>query len=300
MSSDKFWSCFYEIYEALPRQGPGDRESTERALRMLPTLTRAQRILDIGCGVGAQTIDLALATEAQIVAVDNHPPFIAQLTKRAAELNLGQRLTAQVGDMNDLQFPDASFDVIWSEGAIFIVGFSKGLAAWRRRLAPGGYMVVSEFCWIRDNPPAELLELFMDGCPDVGDVEARRKAIAANGYRLLGDFVLPAVGWWENYYVPLADSLELFRASHASDPEALDVAARCRHEIDVYRKYPEHFGYVFFVTQRVDACPALNHFDGSFAEGCEIRGGEATERGAKNLSGHRSARIHTDLKFRSV
>ena len=102
MSADKFWSCFYEIYEALPRQGPGDRESTGRALRLLPTLTRGQRILDISCGAGTQTIDLALATEAQIVAVDNHPPFVAQLARRAAELNLGERLTAQVGDMNEL------------------------------------------------------------------------------------------------------------------------------------------------------------------------------------------------------
>jgi len=252
MSSDKFWSCFYEIYEALPRQGPGDCESTGRALRLLPTLARGQHILDIGCGAGAQTIDLALATEAQIVAVDNHPPFVARLARRAAELNLGERLTAQVGDMNDLRFPDGSFDVIWSEGAIFIIGFAKGLASWRHLLAPGGYMVVSEFCWLRDNPPAELQDLFLDGCSDVGDVEARRKAIAANGYRLLGDFVLPAVGWWENYYVPLADSLERFRAAHAADAEAMDVAARSQHEIDLYRKYPEHFGYVFFVMKRDD------------------------------------------------
>jgi hypothetical protein len=78
-------------------------------------------------------------------------------------------------------------------------------------------------------------------------VNARRKAIAANGYRLLGDFVLPAVGWWENYYVPLADCLERFRAAHAADPEALDVAVRSQHEIELYRRYPEYFGYVFFV-----------------------------------------------------
>ena len=247
MSEDKFWSYFYEIYEAIPRQGPGDRESTERALRLLPPLTRSQRILDIGCGAGAQTIDIARATEAQIVAVDNHAPFVAQLARRADELGLADRIAAQVGDMNDLHFPDGSFDVIWSEGAIFIVGFAKGLASWRRLLAPGGHMVVSEFCWLSDNPPAELHELFTDGCSDVGDVDARRKAIAANGYRLLGDFVLPAVGWWENYYVPLADCLERFRAAHATDPEALDVAVRSQHEIELYRKYPEYFGYVFFV-----------------------------------------------------
>jgi len=251
MSADRFWSYFYEIYEALPRQGPGDRECTERALRLLPILTRRQRILDIGCGSGAQTLDLARATEAQIVAVDNHAPFVAQLAQRTAELGLAERITAQVGDMNDLRFPDRSFDVVWSEGAVFIIGFAQGLARWRRLLAPGGHMVVSELCWFRDNPPAELQEVFLDGCSDVGDVAARRNAIAAAGHQLLGEFVVPAAGWWENYYVPLADCLGRFRASHAADPEALEVAARSQHEIDMYRKYPDHFGYVFFVM-RVD------------------------------------------------
>ncbi len=250
MSTDKFWSYFYEIYEAMPRQGPGDRESTERALGLLPPLTPDQRILDIGCGSGAQTIDLARATGARIVAVDNHPPFVSQLASRAQELGLEERVTAQVGDMSDLSFPDGSFDVIWSEGSIFIIGFAEGLSAWRRLLAPGGYLVVSDFCWFSDDPPAEMRALFLDGCADVGDVEARKEAVAAKGYRLLGEFVLPETSWWENYSVPLGESLERFRRSHAGDPEALDVAARSQHEIDLYQKYSGTFGYVFFVMQR--------------------------------------------------
>jgi SAM-dependent methyltransferase len=250
MFTDKSWSYFYEIYEALPRQGPGSRESTEHALRLLPPLTRRQRILDVGCGAGTQTLDLARATEAQIVAVDRHPPFVAQLERRIAELGLGERITAQVGDMNDLRFSDGSFDVLWSEGAIFIIGFAPGLARWRRLLSPRGHMVVSEFCWLQDNPAAELRELFSDGFSDVGDVAARRKAIATNGYQLLGEFVLPAAGWWESYYVPLAECLERFRAAHGTDPEALQVASRSQHEIDLYRRHAGAFGYVFFVMRR--------------------------------------------------
>jgi SAM-dependent methyltransferase len=234
----------------MPRQGPGNRESTERALGLLPPLTPGQRILDIGCGSGTQTIDLARATEAQIVAVDNHPPFVAQLVTRATELRLDARVTARVEDMNDLPFADGSFDVIWSEGAIFIMGFAQGLAAWRRLLVPGGYVVVSEFCWFCEDPPAELKATFLDGCSEVGDVTARRRAIAATGYRLLGEFTLPEVGWWENYYVPLGECLERFRESHVGDDDALAVAARSQNEIDLYRKHQGAFGYVFFVMKR--------------------------------------------------
>jgi SAM-dependent methyltransferase len=252
MPTDSFWHYFYEIYEAIPRQGPGSRDSTERALRLLPSLDSRQRILDIGCGSGQQTIDLAGLTEAQIVAVDNHPPFIDQLAKRVTESSLGAKVTPQIGDMSDLKFPAGSFDVVWSEGAIFIIGFSEGLSKWRRLLAPGGYLVVSEFCWFDDNPPAELQEMFMDGDYEAGDVESRRKSIAANGYRLLGDFVLPDAGWWENYYVPLAECLGRFRDKHADNPDALAVAERSQREIDLYKKHPGAFGYVFFIMQRQD------------------------------------------------
>ncbi len=248
---EKFWSYFYEIYEDIPRQGPGDRESTERALRMLPPLTSGQRILDIGCGSGTQTIDLAGVTAAQIVAVDSHQAFVTELVKRIVDHGLGSRIQTKVGDMNDLVFPDGSFDAIWCEGAIVIItGFAKGLASWRRLLRPGGHMVVSELCWLRDAPPPEVKTFFEAEGADVTDVYSRQKAIVANGYRLVGDFVLPAVGWWDNYYVPLAESLARFKAKHADDPDALAVAQRSQFEIDIYRKYPEHFGYVFFVMKR--------------------------------------------------
>jgi SAM-dependent methyltransferase len=252
MLSDKFWSYFFEIYEAIPRQGPGDRASTERALGLLPRLTSHHRILDTGCGSGTQTIDLARATAAQIVAVDSHEAFVTQLVKRAADQCLGARVQARVGDVNDIAFRDGSFDVIWCEGAIVIINgsFAKGLSTWRRLLVPGGHMVVSELCWLRDDPPTEVKAFFEAEGADVTDMDARRKDIADNGYRLVGDFVLPSVGWWENYYVPLGATLERFRATHAGDQEALDVADRSQFEIDIHRKYPEDFGYGFFVMQR--------------------------------------------------
>ena len=179
--------------------------------------------------------------------MDKYLLFLRELRRSAAVRVLAARIPLCCASMTDLPFSVGTFDVVWSEGAIFIIGFAKGLTSWRRLLAPGGHMVVSDFCWLKENPPAELQEMFIDGSADVGDVAARRKTIAENGYQLLGDFVLPAAGWWDNYYVPLADCLERFRASHAADPEALDVAARSQHEIDLYRKYPEYFGYVFFL-----------------------------------------------------
>lgn len=249
-SADDFWRHFHAIYEQLPRQGPGTRESTEQALGMIPRLGRERRLLDVGCGSGTQTLDLARASEARIVAVDNHPPFVERLARRVAELGLGERITTQVADMNALPFADGSFDVVWAEGSIFIIGFAQGLARWRPLLEPGGHLVVSELCWLTGAPPAEVREFFAAEGAEVEDVPTRRRAVVAAGYRLVGDFVLPATGWWENYYVPLAAELERFRARHGVDPLALSVAERSEREIDIYRRHPGAFGYVFFVLQR--------------------------------------------------
>ena len=49
------WERF-EVFEALPRQGPGDRACAERALALCDELPATPRILDLGCGVGAQTM----------------------------------------------------------------------------------------------------------------------------------------------------------------------------------------------------------------------------------------------------
>jgi SAM-dependent methyltransferase len=255
-AAETFWRYFHEIFAALPRQGPGERKSTELAVRMLPELRADQRILDIGCGTGAQTIDLARATPAQIVAVDKHEPFIFRLRKRAAAHDLDARIDTQVADMHDLPFGDGLFDVIWSEGAIFIIGFARGLAQWRRLLKPGGYLVVSEFCWFVSDPPPELIALHTDGCSDIGNVDDRRKAVFSHRYRLVDEFVLPDNGWWENFYVPLGEQLTHFRIQHAGNAAALSVAADLQKEIDLYQKHIGAFGYVFFLLQRDDAEPS--------------------------------------------
>jgi hypothetical protein len=130
------------------------------------------------------------------------------------------------------------------------MGFGEGLRAWRRLLAPGGYLVVTEFCWFCEDPPAELRALHHGGDEDVGDVDARRRAVTPAGYRLVGEFVLPAVGWWESFYAPLGEALERFRQRYADNPAALDVAARCQREIDLYLAHPATFGYVFFILQK--------------------------------------------------
>ena len=72
----RFLEIFFEVYESLPRQGPGNRACAVRALGLCRELAESPAILDLGCGVGGQTLHLAEMTSDTIVAIDSHPPSI--------------------------------------------------------------------------------------------------------------------------------------------------------------------------------------------------------------------------------
>ncbi|MBW2455202.1 MAG: methyltransferase domain-containing protein [Deltaproteobacteria bacterium] len=245
---------FMDIYERLPRQGPGMAESTHRALKLLGELPAALRVADIGCGVGKQTIDLAaqLGPEAHITAVDFYDPFLAQLRSRAAELGLEGRISTQVGDMAQLDFEPASLDVIWSEGAIYLMGFGHGLQAWRPFLAPGGGLVVSEASWLRDDVPEPCRRFWEAEYPAITTAEQNVRTLEAAGYRSLGHFALPDDGWERDYYVPLRRELARLRAGAALGEEDHAVLASMDDEIRLFEQYSAYYGYVFYVMQRDD------------------------------------------------
>ena len=156
----KMVNVFFEVHSGLPREGPGDNESTKKAYLTLQDLPENPRILDIGCGPGMQTIALAKLSKGRIDAVDNHQPFLEQLKKKAEEEGVSEKITVVNGDMLALNYEDGSFDLIWSEGAIFVIGFEKGLREWRNLLTNKGYIVVSELSWLKPDPPEEVRKFF--------------------------------------------------------------------------------------------------------------------------------------------
>ena len=127
MELDPATALFFELFSGLPRQGPGNTAITRRALGFVPDVGPRTRVLDIGCGTGAQTLVLAHSSPSRIVAVDNHPPFIDALYRGARRLGITARLEARVADMRSLDFAEGAFDLIWCEGAICTVGVEAGL-----------------------------------------------------------------------------------------------------------------------------------------------------------------------------
>lgn len=246
---EKMRKMFFEIHKDLPREGPGDSGSTRKAFSMLTDIPVSPRILDIGCGPGMQTMDLIKLTTGTIVAVDNHQPYLDTLTEKMVEEGLSHRIQVIHSDMLALEFQKDFFDVIWAEGSIYIIGFEKGINAWKPFLKEGGYLAVTEVSWLKPNAPEEVKTFWGNAYPAIQDIEGTLEMIRTAGYGIVGSFTLPESAWWGNYYTPLEQKLKIFREKHEGDDAAIELYESELDEINLYRTYSDYYGYVFYIMQ---------------------------------------------------
>lgn len=248
---DSARAAFFALHHGLPREGPGSRESTARALALAQPLPAMPRVLDIGCGPGMQTMDLAaLLPAASIVAVDLHPAFVEETRRRAEERGVAPRVEVREADMTALPLDDASFDLVWCEGAAYVMGLPAALAAWRRLLRPGGRLALTEAVWLTGDPPEVVRRFWQAGYPAMTNVSGCRAIIEQAGYELRGDFVLPISAWWDEYYRPLQARMEALAAARGGDPVVARVLDEHREEIAMHERHGDCYGYAFFVMGR--------------------------------------------------
>ncbi len=282
MTTDAMPPFFYEIFApCLARQGPGDDSATERAFRRLTEAglgrgtgtdgvaglgsdaasihaaeaPRKLRVLDVGCGSGAQTLVLARQTGTRVVAIDNHQPFLDELEGRARTAGLDQDIEARLQDMKamDESTLGGLFDLVWAEGSLFVMGFAEGLRACRRVLKPGGFLAASELTWLRPDPPEECRAYLAAEYPPMTDVAGNLALLTECSYRPIAHFVLPESAWWPTFYEPLAVRVAELCEKYPSDTEKVEMLAWVDREIEMYRRFSSYYGYVFVLAQSDDA-----------------------------------------------
>lgn len=245
-------AVFYEAFDGLDRLAPGSEASTLRALDRVKALLEPQRILDVGCGAGAQTMVLARNIVADIVAVDTHATYLAALTSKAGAAGLASRvhtIEASMFELNE-KFSGLSFDVLWTEGSIYVIGFDRGLAEWRGLLREGGVLACTELSWLTESPGEAARGFWGEGYPAMRGVAANVAAAKAAGYECVDHFVLPASDWLDSYYGPLEQRLALLRVTYAGDGAAGGVLDTIQAEIDLYRRAGNEYGYVFYLLRK--------------------------------------------------
>lgn len=241
-----------EYFSNVERQGPGSPEATLKALGFAGHLTDESRIADLGCGTGGQTRVLAQHAPGQITGLDLFPGFIDLFNEKARQLGLDGRVKGVVGSMEEaLPFGKESLDLIWSEGAIYNIGFERGLNEWKQYLKKGGYIAVTEASWFTDERPAEIEDFWMKAEPTIDTIPVKVGQMQKAGYVPVATFNLPENCWTEHYFAPQAAVQELFLRKYAGDRSVERFVAFARQEAELYRRYKEFYGYVFYIGKKI-------------------------------------------------
>lgn len=242
----------YELFEALPRCGPGDNESTRRAFNTIPKLPKQPFILDIGCGPGVETIELAKISNGKIIALDNHQAFLDKLMKTARDKGLVENIIPKNISMLDMDFDENTFDIIWSEGALYFMGFQNGLRRCHQLLKSDGYLAVTEIVYLVPNPPTPVIQYFEKEYQDIKVVKDKIKLIQNEGFNLISNFTLPESSWLDSYYLPMEEELSRLNKKYQGNEIALGIFEEMKNEIDLYKKFSDFYGYEFFIMQRIN------------------------------------------------
>ncbi len=243
-------SLLIDLHVDSERQGPGSDACTKKALQ-LTGLNREKplQIADLGCGTGASAMVLAEELNAKVLAVDFLQPFLDALNARSSERGIGDQIDTICSSIDDLPFEDQSLDMIWSEGAIYNIGFENGARAWKRYLKPGGYLVASEITWLTRERPAELTQHWESEYPEIGLASEKFEVLEQLGYIPEAYFILPEDCWLDHYYKPMQDRFEAYLERNNQSDDARAVVAGEQAEIDLYRKYKSFFGYGMYVAR---------------------------------------------------
>jgi serine/threonine-protein kinase HipA len=237
------------LHSGMPRQGPGSDESTREALRRLGPLPGSPRVLDLGCGPGKQTRVLARELGVPVAAVDLHAPFLQELEEAAAREGVAHLVQPRHADFGALEDPPGSVDLLWSEGAIYLLGWSEGLRRWRPLLRSGGRMAVTEATWLTEARPAEAEAFWREAYPSMGTVASNCAAAREAGYEVLDTFTLPASAWWDEYYRPLQARVERLRPQARENAPLAAVLGEAEREMALYARWGSSYGYVFYLLR---------------------------------------------------
>lgn len=237
-------AVFRRAHTGLPREAPGSADTTRLLLRLAGDVAPRPRIVDIGCGTGPSALVLAAETGGDVVAVDLHEPFLRELDAAAAAAGVQDRVRTLAAPMADLPLPDGSADVVWAEGSAYLMGFDAALRGWRRLLAPGGVLVLTEAEWTTPGPAPAARAFWDPAYPGMRTTDENVRAALAAGWTVSAVYLLPDSDW-DAYYVPLAARIDELRRE-GIDPALLDEVGR---EIDVRRRHGADYGYTGYVLR---------------------------------------------------
>jgi ubiquinone/menaquinone biosynthesis C-methylase UbiE len=202
---------------------------TRKAFKILPKY-KNPHILDVGCGSGVPTIELAKISDGHVIGIDIDATSLNSLQRKIKEMGLNNRVSVIKDSILTMDFPEESFDIIWAEGSIFVIGFENSLKKWHRFLKPSRFLVIHD---------------------ENKDKNKKLGLITKYGYALIAQFELTDNLWWLKYYTPLEKLIQGFRHKYPNDSELINELNKDQIEIDKCKSNSIETSSFFVIMQKV-------------------------------------------------
>lgn len=237
------------FFKNIERQGPGSDDETRKALQFIVPLNSNSTILDIGCGTGQQTMVLANTTTAKIIATDLSIDLLQIVTERTR--TFGSRVSILEASMDSLPLPDNQIDLIWAEGCAYVLGFEQALRSWYRLLKVGGMIAVSEISWLTETRPQEVEDYWKTNYPSIKTISENIQILGSCGYKTDAHFTIAEEAWTINYYDHIKTQIREYEVAYKGNEQIEQFLQTLRDEIDIYDRYKNYFGYVFYIGTKI-------------------------------------------------
>lgn len=218
--------CLYKIKKDHLRENLV--KHTRKAFELLPKYNNP-RILDVGCGAGIPTMELAKLSGGHITGIDIDQSSLERFRKKVRETGLVDKIEIIEKSFSSLGFPDESFDIIWAEGSISAIGFEISLEQLHRFLTPHGFLVIHD---------------------DISNITNKLKLISNYNYRLISRFKISHKEWWLKYFCPLEKLIQEFHNNYLNDYKLIKVLNKDQVEIDRIKSNPTLFDSMFYIIKK--------------------------------------------------
>jgi len=201
---------------------------TREIFESIPEMDKP-RILDIGCGTGMPTLELARLSNGEITGIDTDQGALDKLNVKIKHQGFSDRIKVYNRSLYDTKFEDETFDIIWEEGVIHLLDLKKALTECNRVLKLNGFMVSGEA---------------------INWAGRKLKHFPRYGFKLIKQVAWEKNCWWTEYYIPLEEKINILRKKY-DNLDNIEEIKRHIMEIEMVKKDTTGFDCVTYLMQKI-------------------------------------------------
>ncbi len=186
-------------------------------------------ILDVGCGSGVSTIEIASLTNGNILAIDSDKESLSFFERYIKDSNLESNITIKHNSVFDEELRENSFDIITAEGLFNLIGFEKGLTYFSNFLKISGYFIIHD---------------------DSKNLSTKLKLIERLKFSVIDTIELDENIWGNLYVNCLKNEISQINKNNLDKINSKNSIKTAKDEIKMFENDPSVFKSTYYLLQK--------------------------------------------------